>query len=159
MPNWPRKYCSAAAFALLAAGLAATPVHAKPTANCRVAVPAEVRVALGTKTEFFLGLVPAKGFSVSASGPLRISLLPSSESELGLRRSELRRKHAEDSASPAPRFPVVVEGSSVGAFAIQVSARFWLCKASLCRSQTLKSVFPVIVEKPDSPSEILPDRE
>ena len=82
---------------------------------------------------------------MSAAGPLRLSLVPPPDSGLTFKRSELRRRHASDPSSGAPRFSLEVEGARAGAYAVQASARFWLCKASLCRSEVLEASVAVVV--------------
>ncbi len=148
MPNSPRKSSSALALALLALGLAATPVHAKPAPQCRIVVPQDLRMAAGEKTEFFVGLIPSNGFAVSTAGPLRISLRPTPDSGLSLKRSELVRRNAVDPASTAPRFPVLAQSSTAGTFRVEVLASFWLCKSRLCRPQSVEATFSVLVEAP-----------
>ena len=147
----PRKSSSALALALVALGLAATQVHAKPAPQCRIATPTNLRIVAGEKAEFFVGLVPRDGFAVSTAGPLRISLSPDPGSGLSLKRFELVRKHAVDSASAAPRFPVLAQSSTAGTFRVLVSASFWLCKSGLCRPQSLTGDFSVFVEEPAAP--------
>ncbi len=138
--------------ASVASGLAAQQGHAEPAAKCRIAVPANVRLIQGEMSEFYLGLVPSDGFTVSASGPLRVSLVAPEDSGIVFKQSELRRKHASDAQSSAPRFPLLVEGTRVGTSTTHVSARFWLCKSRLCRPQSIEAQLVVQVAEPSQDS-------
>ncbi len=100
---------------------------------------------VGVKSEFSLGLVPDEGYTVSATGPVRIALDVDTENGIRIRRSQLRRKHAADPVSIAPRFPISVVATEIGHFSLSITAHFWLCRAALCRPAKRLSRVPIVV--------------
>ncbi|HVV87261.1 MAG TPA: hypothetical protein VHE35_29675 [Kofleriaceae bacterium] len=135
------------------AALAACRGAAADEPDVTVRVASELTVAQGEAAALSVTVAPAAGRTVSADGPLRLSV--DADDGVALARRRYGRKDAADPAADAPRFDVRLRGKTAGDHALALEVRLWLCGAKLCRPVRLTRTVTVHVTAP--PADAGPD--
>ena len=130
--------------ALLLLGACAAAAADEPEVTLRVAT--ELTVGLGDSAAVSVTVTPAAGRTVSADGPLRMTV--ASGDGLALPRRRFGRKDAADAAADAPRFDIRVKGRAAGDHVLALDVRLWLCGPTLCRPVRLEHAVTIHVEAP-----------
>lgn len=125
---WWSAVAVAAAVALPAAAGAAP---ARP--GFTIALPEQIEVAAGQGGEVSLTIAPQPGYTISRSGPLRVSLAAEPAGAVELPRRRYHRAHAADRLAEAPRFDLAVRGVRPGRHRLAIDILFWLCRGRTCR--------------------------
>lgn len=111
----------------------------------------ELTVTAGEVAALSVTVAPAAGRTVSASGPLTLTVASEGDGVTPTRR-RYGRKDAADPAADAPRFDVRVRGKTPGEHALALEVRLWLCGARLCRPVRLTRTITVHVVAPPAPA-------
>lgn len=143
-----RAVAFAMVMALAAAAAACTPARADEN-GYDVRVAADVTIDLGASGAISVAIVPSAGRTISADGPVRVTV--SGPDGLGLPRRRYARKDAADPAADAPRFDVRVKAREPGDHAVALDVRFWLCGSRVCRPITATRTVHVHVPAPAPP--------
>jgi hypothetical protein len=135
----------AVAIATVAALAACTSARADET-GFEVRVAPELALEPGASGAISVAIVPTAGRTVSADGPVRLSV--TAPDGVGLPRRRYARKDAADPAADAPRFDVRVKAREPGDHAVELDVRFWLCGSRVCRPVTVIRTVTVHVAAP-----------
>lgn len=124
-------------------------------AGCASAVADEPEVSLrtggldldvGEAGALSVTVVPGSGRTVSADGPLRLTV--EAGDGLAVTRRRYARKDAADPQADAPRFDVKLKARAAGEHAVTLEARLWLCGPSMCKPVRLTRTVTVTVAAP-----------
>jgi hypothetical protein len=118
---------------LLVAAMAGGASAAPPPPRYRISLPAQLATDEGQGAAVSLTIVPDASYSISRSGPLRLSLAVQPEAGLELPRTRYQRSHAADPQADAPRFDLALRGVKAGRYQLEVDLSFWLCRGQVCR--------------------------
>ncbi|MEZ4400247.1 MAG: hypothetical protein R3B06_09520 [Kofleriaceae bacterium] len=115
----------------------------------------------GAVAALSVALVPGPGRTVSAEGPVRLTV--TSDAGVTVLRRRLARRDAADPAAEAPRFDVKLRAVDPGPHQVTVAAEFWLCARRTCRPIRTTKAVTVAVQAPaidagvDAPIDAGPD--
>jgi len=144
---------AAAVAAVLAAGVAACgPARADEDAGYEIRVATATTVPLGASSALSVTIAPSGSRTISADGPVRVSV--DAPAALGLPRRRYARRDAADPAAEAPRFDVKVKAKEAGDHPVSLDLRFWLCGPRVCRPIATRRTVVVHVPAPAPPPEV-----
>lgn len=119
--------------ALAVAVVAAQPAAAAPPPGFTIALPEQIEVAAGQGGEVSLTIAPQPGYTISRSGPLRVSLSAQPADAVELPRRRYQRAQAADRLAESPRFDLAVRGVRPGRHRLAIDILFWVCRGRTCR--------------------------
>ncbi len=119
--------------ALAVAVVAALPAAAAPRPGYTIALPERIELAAGQGGEVSLTIAAQPGYTISRSGPLRVSLSAEPADAVELPRRRYHRAHAADRLAEAPRFDLAVRGVRPGRHRLVIDVLFWVCRGRTCR--------------------------
>jgi hypothetical protein len=122
---------STAALAFLAS--LAVPAAAAAEPEYELRLPAEVDVTAGTDEAVSLTIAPVAGRTISADGPLLITVSADPDGAVTLPRRRYGRADAADARAEAPRFDLRFAAARAGEARLRVAVLFWVCGKRSCR--------------------------
>jgi hypothetical protein len=111
----------------------ALPAAAAPRPGYTISLPEQIELAAGQGGEVSLTIAPQAGYTISRSGPLRVSLSAQPVDAVELPRRRYQRAHAADRLAEAPRFDLAVRGVRPGRHRLAIDVLFWVCRGRTCR--------------------------
>ena len=147
---------SGGGWALAVMVAAALPATAAPRPGYTIALPERIEVAAGQTGEVSLTIAPQAGYTISRSGPLRVSLTAQPADAVELPRRRYQRAHAADRLAESPRFDLTLRGARPGRHRLTIDILFWLCRGRTCRPVRAERAVAIEVRPPASTATAAP---
>jgi hypothetical protein len=131
---------------------AALPAAAAPPPGYTIALPERIELTAGQGGEVSLTIAPQSGYTISRSGPLRVSLSAQPADAVELPRRRYQRAHAADRLAESPRFDLALRGVRPGSHRLVIDVLFWVCRGRTCRPVRAERAVAIEVRPPAASS-------